>query len=248
MINPTESSINLFVGGPEVLVPVSHLVFLLLKLENINCKSVGVKMLDISKEYFYDRLEKYKLIASVKDPKSIDKAIQYKEHISAVMLLTGNILSIKDYVQLFHNNGLPVILDVEKIGGLKTDFYGIDFISKVVKPFGIVTNKSGDIKKAKANQLYVMQRIFLIDTEVLDNLKETITEIKADIIEIMPSRLPDITREIASISPVPIVTGGFLNDPVHIQQSLENGAKGVVTSNRKIWKLLHEHPEIISKV
>jgi glycerol uptake operon antiterminator len=211
-------------------------------------KSVGGKILDISKEYFYDRLEKYKLIASVKDPKSIDKAIKYKDNISAVMLLTGNILSIKDYVQLFHNNGLPVILDVERIGGLKTDEYGVNFISKVVKPFAIVTNKAGDIRKAKANQLYVIQRIFLIDTEVLDNLKATIKEIKADMIEIMPSRLPDITREITSISPVPIVTGGFLNDPIHIHQSLENGAVGVVTSNRNTWKLLNENPEIISKV
>ncbi len=126
-----------------------------------------------------------------------------------------------------------MIVDVEKIGGLKTDYYGIDFISKVVKLFGIVTNKSADIKKAKANQLYVMQRIFLIDTEVLDNLKETIKEIKADAIEIMPSRLPDITRGIASLSPVPIVTGGFLDEPVHIHQSLENGAAGVVNLESK---------------
>ncbi|NEU32191.1 glycerol-3-phosphate responsive antiterminator [bacterium LRH843] len=205
-------------------------------------------MTNISKEYFYERLEKFKLIASVKDPKSIDKVIQYKENISSVMLLTGNIQSIKSYVQLFHSHGLPVILDIERIGGLKTDYYGMNFISNEVKPFAIVTNKSSDIKRAKANQLYVVQRIFLIDTEVLDNLKTTIQEIKADMIEIMPSRLPDITREITSISHVPIVTGGFLNEPVHIYQSLENGAKGVVTSNRKVWKLLHENPELISKV
>jgi hypothetical protein len=133
-----------------------HIVFFLLFIVELGlevgkkCKSVGGKMMDISKEYFYDRLEKYKLIASVKDPKSIERAIKYKDHISAVMLLTGNILSIKDYVQLFHNNGLPVILDVERIGGLKTDEYGVNFISKVVKPFAIVTNKAGDIRKDRS--------------------------------------------------------------------------------------------------
>lgn len=202
----------------------------------------------ITKQYFHDRLEKYKLIASVKEPKSIEKAIEYKDTISAVMLLTGNIQTVKNYVHLFHENGLPVILDVEKIGGLKTDFYGVNFISKEVRPFAIVTNKASDIKRAKANRLYVVQRIFLIDTEVLDHLKTTIHEVKADMIEIMPSRLPDITNEISSISPVPIVTGGFLNDPIHIEQSLANGAVGVVTSNREIWKLLHENRELILKM
>ncbi len=58
-------------------------------------------MLNISKEYFNERLEKYKLIASVKDPKSIDKAIEYKDNISSVMLLTGNILSISGLCPTF---------------------------------------------------------------------------------------------------------------------------------------------------
>lgn len=193
-------------------------------------------MENMTVQFFYEQLAKHKVIASVKDPKSLDLAIKYKHNLSAVMLMTGNILSVKDYVQLLHRHRLPVILDIEKIGGLKTDYYGIDFIKRVVKPFGIVTNKTGDIKKAKANKLYVIQRIFLIDTEVLDNLREGIADIKADMIEVLPSRLPDITEEIVQFSHVPIITGGFLNETKYIDESIQSGAKGVVTSNHGIWK------------
>lgn len=187
--------------------------------------------------YFNQQLEKYKLIAAVKEPKLIEYAIRYKENLSAVILMTGNILTVKNYVQEFQKHGIPVILDVEKIGGLKTDYYGMNFIKKELKPFAIVTNKSGDIKRAKANHLFVIQRIFLVDSEVLDNLKDTIHQLKADMIELMPSRLPDITKEISDISPIPIITGGFLSDPIQAKLSLENGAVGVVTSNKKIWKM-----------
>ena len=57
--------------------------------------------------------------------------MKYKDNISAVILMTGNILNIKSYVQLFHEAGLPVIVHVEKIGGLQLDQYGIDFLSEV---------------------------------------------------------------------------------------------------------------------
>jgi len=187
--------------------------------------------------YFNQQLEKYKLIAAVKEPKLIEYAIRYKENLSAVILMTGNILTVKNYVQEFQKHGIPVILDVEKIGGLKTDYYGMNFIKKELKPFAIVTNKSGDIKRAKANHLFVIQRIFLVDSEVLDNLKDTIHQLKADMIELMPSRLPDITKEISDISPIPIITGGVLSDPIQAKLSLESGAVGVVTSNKKIWKM-----------
>ena len=187
--------------------------------------------------YFNQQLEKYKLIAAVKEPKLIEYAIRYKENLSAVILMTGNILTVKNYVQEFQKHGIPVILDVEKIGGLKTDYYGMNFIKKELKPFAIVTNKSGDIKRAKANHLFVIQRIFLVDSEVLDNLKDTIHQLKADMIELMPSRLPDITKEISDISPIPIITGGFFFFFIQAKLSLENGAVGVVTSNKKIWKM-----------
>lgn len=180
---------------------------------------------------------KHKMVAAVKEPKYIDKAIKYKANLSAVLLMTGTILTIKNYVEHIQAHGLPVILHVEKIGGLEMDQDGIEFVKGVVKPVAIVTTRNGIIKKAKASGLVVVQRIFLIDTAVYTHLVKDIHHIQADMIEIMPSRAPDFLKKIAGVSAIPVITGGLLDSPEHAKQALESGAAAVTTSNSELWKL-----------
>lgn len=184
-----------------------------------------------------ERLKKHKMVAAIKVPRDIERAIKYKENLSAVLLMTGTILTVKRYVDFIQSEGLPVILHVEKIGGLEMDRDGIEFVKRNVKPYAIVTTKNGIIKKAKSSGLLVVQRIFLIDTEVYTNLVKDIHQIQSDIIEIMPSRVPDFLNKISKISPIPIITGGLLNSHEHAKQALENGAVAITTSNPEMWKI-----------
>ncbi|TXL66875.1 glycerol-3-phosphate responsive antiterminator [Cerasibacillus terrae] len=185
---------------------------------------------------FKNNLKKSKLIGAIKHPKSIDRAIKYKQNLAAVILMTGNILTIKDYVKVLQQEGLPVILHVEKIGGLHVDDYGMDFLIEYVKPFAIVTTKSNLINKAKSKGIFVIQRIFLIDTEVYDHLVETVKHIQPDIIEIMPCRVPDLLQKLSEVSRIPIITGGLLSTTKHAINALEHGAMAVTTSNTNLWK------------
>ncbi len=184
-----------------------------------------------------ERLEKYKMVAAIKDIKNIERAIKYKENLSAVLLMTGSILNVKRYVDYIQSEGLPVILHVDKIGGLEMDHDGIDFIKKSVRPCAIVTTKSGVIKRAKFSGILVIQRIFLIDTDVYNNLLEDANQIRSDIIEIMPSRAPDFINKLTKVLPVPIITGGLLNLPQYAKEALDNGALAITTSNSELWKI-----------
>lgn len=184
---------------------------------------------------FQERLADKQLIAAIKEPKAIEVALKNKDNISAVILMMGNILTVKNYVQVFHDAGLPVILHVEKIGGLQLDQYGIDFISEVVKPFAIVTTKANVIKRAKQKKMFVIQRIFLIDTEVYQQLEHSIHHTAADMIEIMPCRAPDFIHKLVQVTEKPIITGGLLDKVEHGQAALAHGAKAVTTSNVKLW-------------
>ena len=56
-------------------------------------------------------------------------------------------------------------------------------------------------------------------------------------IEIMPSRVPDFLKQLSTVSPIPIITGGLLTSPYHAKEALENGATAVTTSNTEFWKL-----------
>ncbi len=189
------------------------------------------------KKIFEGNLQKSKLIAAIKEPKSIEKAIKYKENLAATILMTGNILNVKNYVEVLQKEKLPVILHVEKIDRLYMDHYGIDFIIDHVQPFAIVTTKSSIINRAKSKGIFVIQRIFLIDTEVYDHLLASVDHIQPDIIEIMPSRAPDYIAKLSKTLPVPIITGGLLTTPNHAKEALQHGAIAVTTSNTKLWKL-----------
>lgn len=186
-----------------------------------------------------NRFEKYKMVAAIKDPKYIERAIENKDNLSAVLLMTGTILTVKRNVDFIQSHGLPVILHVEKIGGLQMDNDGIEFVKRNVKPAAIVTTKTGIIKKAKSSGLYVIQRVFLIDTDVYTNLEKDAAnnQIGADMVEIMPCRAPDFLKRLTKVSPVPVITGGLLHSPEHAKEALENGAMAITTSNVEMWKV-----------
>src|SRR5699024_6192819 len=116
----------------------------------------------INPESFTNQLQKHRLVAAIKDPKNLEKAVKYKDNIGAVILMTGTILTAKKFVDYLQSNGLPVLLHVERIGGLQMDHDGVEFIKRYMKPAGIVTTKSGIVKRAKEKGLFVIQRVFLI--------------------------------------------------------------------------------------
>jgi len=185
---------------------------------------------------FFKRLYQYKKIAAVKSPKGIEKAIKWKDRISAVFLLTGNIMSIKNYVDLFKEEGLPVFVHIEKIGGLSINDEGLDFIANYVQPLGIISTKPNIAAKAKRKKLLVVQRVFMIDTEVFDHVLHSLDHTIPDIIEIMPSRLPHVIKDLSKQLKLPLITGGLLSEKEHALEVLECGAVAITTSNIDIWK------------
>lgn len=184
-----------------------------------------------------ENLKKYKLIAAVKEPKAIESAVKYKENIGAVILMTGTVLTAKKYVDYLQSNGLAVILHVEKIGGLQMDHDGIDFIKRYIQPDGIVTTKTGIIKRAKEKGLFVIQRIFLVDTDMYVNVENSINKNQADIIEMMPCRVAEFISKLSKETTIPIITGGLLNSIEHATQAFDHGAIAVSTSNTEMWKV-----------
>ncbi|WP_100407405.1 glycerol-3-phosphate responsive antiterminator [Bacillus solitudinis] len=186
---------------------------------------------------FLSSLDTHKKIAAIKTPKQIETVIKFKDRIGGVFLLTGNVNVIKEYVDLLKNEGLPTFVHIEKIKGLSNDSDGLDFIANYVKPTGIVTTKPSLIVSARKRKLLTVQRIFMIDTEIIENLPMLLEKNKPDIIEIMPARIPEIITELKKfIKEIPIITGGLLTKEQHAIEALKHGAVAVSTSNLEVWK------------
>ena len=188
-----------------------------------------------NKEEMFHRLQQHKKIAAVKSPRGIEKALANKDKIAAVFLLAGSILNVKRFVDVFQKEDIPVLIHAEKVGGLLLNHEGLDFIANYVKPFGIVTTKPALIKKARERNLFVVQRVFMIDSEVYQNVLDNKQQPAPDIIEIMPSTLHEVIRSYSELLDIPIITGGLLSTPDHVRASLGAGAVAISTSNESLW-------------
>lgn len=176
------------------------------------------------------------VIAAITTEKNLEKAIKYKDNLKAVFILTGNFLNVKEYIKLYKSEGIKVYIHIEKIKGLKLDDFGFNYIKKVLKPDGIVTTKNSHVKSAKKHNIFVIQRFFLADHDMKNNILDTVKTSQPDMIEIMPvitSFLLDIfTKELE----IPIIMGGLVDKSDYITNALKHGALGVSTGNINMWK------------
>lgn len=183
---------------------------------------------------FTKRLSEDRLIASIKDPKSLDHFLE--SSIQSAFLLTGNISVIKRYVDLLKKHNRFVFLHIEKIPGISYDREGLKFIAKYVKPTGIVTTKSSLIQLAKKEGLLTIQRLFLVDTDAVKNGLLAVNEIQPHALEIMPALIPEMISKIKRETNLPIITGGLIRNQEHIDSALQSGALAVSTGKPWLWK------------
>ena len=184
---------------------------------------------------FAELLAERRLIASVKEPKQIEQAIARRGSLSGVFLLTGHIGTAKGYVDEFHRHGLPVFLHLEKIGGISTDVYGLDYIAKSIKPTGVITTKTSVVRTASRLGLVTVQRFFLVDSDGLANIAKSLEAAEPDVIELMPARMPELIGRVRTMTDRPIIAGGFVCEPNHVADCLSGGAAAVSTSRCALW-------------
>ncbi|WP_169089794.1 glycerol-3-phosphate responsive antiterminator [Paenibacillus sp. PL91] len=190
----------------------------------------------INHDAFLKRLAAHKMIASIKDPRHIELALELRNQLSGIFLLTGHIGVLKSYVDVFKEHQLPIFLHLEKIGGLSTDNYGLDYLAKVIKPTGIISTKTNVVKTAKKMGLLTIQRFFLVDTEGLDNIAKSLCQIEPDIVEVMPARIPDMIGKVKAFTSLPIITGGLLYEQSHAEECLKYGATAISSSKPELWR------------
>ncbi len=183
---------------------------------------------------FYEQLTKIRKIASVKEPKALEKALEAE--VSAVVLSTGNIGIIKRYVDLYRSHRTPVFLHLERIGGISHDKEGIAFLAHYVKPDGIVTTRNSVIKLAKLQGLLTIQRLFLVDSDSIKSGLQSVQETQPDAIEIMPALLPEFIALYREQVDIPIIAGGLIRERTQMIQALQYGAVAVSMGNHQLWK------------
>lgn len=175
------------------------------------------------------------MIASVKNKEHIENAIQ--SNCNIVFLLTGDLISTKQYLDILKKHNKITFVHVDFIDGLANTRSAIEYIADVWKPKGIISTKSNLIKFAKEKGLMTIQRIFLIDGNALKKGIEIAHSCKPDAIEVLPGIMPTIIDRLTKLTPLPIIAGGLISNRYEIEEGLKAGALAISSGNPKLWNL-----------
>lgn len=59
----------------------------------------------------------------------------------------------------------------------------------------------------------------------------------ADVIEILPGIMPEVIRQVNSISRVPVIAGGLIKSRQNVMTALDSGAVAVSATSPRVWFL-----------
>ena len=183
----------------------------------------------------YTRLGENPMIASVKTPAMLDKAIA--SPVEVIFMLSGNICELDEAVSKARDAGKKLALHIDLIEGMGKDYYALKYLSQNVKPDGIITTKANLVKYAREFGMFTIQRMFMLDSLCFDNALKynTGSGPRADAIEVLPGVIPSIIRELTELVRCPIIAGGLVRSKNDTIQSLKAGAVGISTSCEALW-------------
>ena len=177
-------------------------------------------------------MDKVRIIAAARSDEELLAAVAAKSEI--VFMLAPNIEDIKRQADAVHNAGKKLFIHLDLAEGIGKDEYGIRF-AKRQGVDGIISTRTNIIKFAKKENLYAVQRFFIVDSQSVYTAVESAKASKADMIEIMPGTVPKVIKKLKKELDLPIVAGGLIETMNEIKEAVLCGATAVSTGKREFW-------------
>ena len=156
--------------------------------------------------------------------------------VPAIFFLRAPAFHLGPLVWAVQARGKMAFVHIDLIAGLGKDRAGIAFLAREIGVNGIITSHSGLVAAAKAERVIAVQRLLLYDDLGLHPAMAAIEHARPDIVEVQPAVIfPLVADEIRARHPVPIIVGGFVTEPKHLEAALQRGARAVSTSAISLW-------------
>lgn len=182
-----------------------------------------------------ERIESNPVIAAVRRKDDMEEAVN--SQVSSIFLLHGDIFNLKSIVDRVKSCEKNVFIHIDFIEGLGRDNRAIDYIAQVIRPDGIISTRTNQIKYAMEIGLFSIQRFFLIDSLSYETMIKTVNNLHPDMIEIMPALMTGVLNRITHQVRVPVIAGGMIENKSEIIDILKAGAIGASTGKRELWML-----------
>lgn len=180
-------------------------------------------------------LDHNRIIASVKDQPSLDRAI--KSDCKIIFILFGTICNISRIVQQIKAAGKFAFIHVDLLEGASNSEVVVEFLKIVTQADGIISTKTQMIKAAKTHGFYTILRLFIVDSISYHNIQKQIANCQPDSIEVMPGVMPTVTKWLAECIHIPIISGGLICDEETAHIALNGRVNAISTTNENVWKM-----------
>lgn len=172
------------------------------------------------------------VIAAIRNEADLDAVLS--TGIQIIFDLCADLLTLSTKVKKVHAAGKKIFIHFDLATGIAKDKSGMRF-AKIAGVDGIISTRSNIIKLAREEELFTIQRFFIVDSQSVATTVEGLRSSKADMIEIMPGIIPKIIRYLKEKISVPIIAGGLIETEEEIKALLDNGATAISTGNVTLW-------------
>lgn len=182
---------------------------------------------------FFDRISQNPIIAAVNNLDKLDAALDSPCEI--IFILTGNIFNLKEISHRVRskNKGLYILID--SIDGFSKDTWGLEYIIKNIYPDGVITAKSNLVRLSKDMGVFTIQRLYISDSNSLEDAIASIKKIRPNAIEILPGIMPKIIKSFIKETKISVIASGLITDKIDLDSSMAAGASAISTSNKDVW-------------
>lgn len=136
---------------------------------------------------------------------------------------------------LKYRKAKPILIHADLVKGLAGDREAVAFLRDSVRPWGIVSTRSGVLRAARKSNIPAIQRVFLIDTASLRVSINSIADNTPAAVELMPGVAPGPIAEIKEHVGVPVIAAGLIRTRDEALAALDAGADAVSMSEQSLW-------------
>lgn len=179
-----------------------------------------------------------RILPAVKTVKQFEKLLDSRYEYG--VFLDTHVAQLRNLYALAAAKGKKMFLHADLVQGLKPDEYGTEYLCQEIRPYGIISTKSGVIQKARQKGVLAIQRVFLLDTMALEKSYALLEKTKPDYIEVLPGALPDIIAEVKARSGLPVFAGGLIRTVRDVENAIAAGAAAVTTSSGELFRIYAE--------
>ena len=183
---------------------------------------------------FLDALKNNPVIASARDMEAVARAAN--STVSAVFLLGGSILNLREMTDCARRGGKYVFVHLDLLAGLGRDAQAVEWCAKEISPDGLISTRTPLLKRASELGLLTLQRLFVMDSSSIRHGINLFKGYAPDMLEVLPGLLPRAITELKESLGRPIIAGGMVTKPAEVAQALRAGASGVSTSEESLWR------------